>query len=286
MVTNIHPTALIDPTATLADGVVVGPYSIIGPHCHVGEGTQIGAHVVLESYTTLGKHCQVSPGAVLGGPPQDLHFSGDPSYVVVGDYTQIREYVTIHRGAQPESTTRVGSHCMLMAYCHVAHDCQLGDHVIFANGVTLAGYVSVGDRVFISGMCVVHQFVKIGRMAIIGGFSGTRQDVPPFAKADGRPEVTLHGINVVGLKRNGVSRESRLAVQKAYHLLWFSKLNLNQALARIQEEIPAEPLVDELIEFVKNSKRGIRRPDSEMDASEGPENSDSPLRAPSMSVSP
>lgn len=267
----IHPTAVIDPTAQIATGVSIGPYSVVGPQTRIGEGTQIGPHVVIEGYTTLGRNCQVSAGAVIGGTPQDLHFGGETSFVEIGDNVIIRECVTINRATGEGEATRVGDGCMLMAYCHLAHNCQLGSNVVMANNVQLAGYVTIGDYSFMGGMCVVHQFVNIGRLAIVGGFSGTRQDIPPFAMAEGRPRATVKGINSVGLKRRDFDREARSRLKKAYFYLFFSKLNIEQAVETIHREIGNEdPNVEELIQFTRNSKRGIYRPDETDGYSETP----------------
>ncbi|MBY0404286.1 MAG: acyl-ACP--UDP-N-acetylglucosamine O-acyltransferase [Cyanobacteria bacterium] len=261
---KVHPTAIIDPTVVLAENVEIGPYSVIGPDCVIGDGSVLGPHVVIEGYTTLGKNCRISSGAVLGGLPQDLHFGGEKSFIEVGDGVVIRECVTISRATGEDKITRVGDGCMLMAYSHLAHNCQLGQNVILANNVQLAGYVEIGDNAFIGGTCAVHQFVKIGRLAIVGGFSGTRQDIPPFAMTEGRPQATIRGVNSIGLKRKGFDREARLRIKKAYFYLWFSKLNLNQAIEAIRSEIEPDPNIEELISFTLNSKRGIHRPDDSL----------------------
>lgn len=257
----IHPTAIIDPTAEIGLDVEIGPYVVIGPECKVGDGSRLLPHAVLEGYTTLGKGCQISPGAVLGGLPQDLHFGGEKSFVVIGDNTIIRECVTVSRATGEGKETRIGNNCMLMAYTHIAHNCQVGNNVILANNVQMAGYVKVGDYAFISGTCAIHQFVEIGRIAMVAGFSGTRQDIPPFAMTEGRPQATIVGINSVGLKRRGFKPDERSRLKKAYFYLWFSKLNTDQAIEAIRREIAPDPNVEELIQFVLHSKRGIHRPD-------------------------
>lgn len=261
---TIHPTAIIDPTAKVGGGVTIGPYSIIGPHCEIGDKSVISGHVVLESHVKLGKECQVASGAVLGGLPQDHSFGGEESWVEIGDHCQIREYVTINRGTGEGTVTRLGDHCLIMAYSHVAHNCELGSHVTMANSVHLAGHVEVGEGVFMSGTVMVHQFVKIGRLSFVCPFGGTRQDVPPFAMTEGRPQVTVVGINKVGLKRAGFSLEERKAVKKAYHYLFFSRLSVTEASEKIEAEGLMLPVVAELVDFVKTSKRGIHRPDDEV----------------------
>lgn len=268
--TLIHPTAVIDPTAKIAANVAIGPYTVIGPQTIIGEGTRLASHVVIEGYTTIGQNCQIASGAVIGGQPQDLHFGGETSFVEIGNNVIIRECVTINRATGEGEVTRVGDNCMLMAYCHLAHNCQLGQNVVMANNVQLAGYVQIGEYAFMGGMCVVHQFVQIGRLAIVGGFSGTRQDIPPFAMAEGRPRATVKGINSVGLKRRGFDREARSRLKKAYYYLWFSKLNIHQAIDAIHREIGEDANVEELIQFTLNSKRGIYRPDETDQYSETP----------------
>lgn len=258
---SIHTTALIHPDAVIGENVTVGPYVVIGPHCTVGDNSVLSAHVVLESHVKLGKNCQVASGAILGGLPQDHSFGGETSWVDIGDDAQIREYVTINRGTGEGTVTRLGNHCMVMAYSHIAHNCQLGDHVTMANGVQLAGHAEIGDGVFISGTCLVHQFVKIGRLSFICPFSGTRQDVPPFAMTEGRPQVTVVGTNKVGLKRAGFTLDERKRIKKAYQLLFFSKLNVKDAIDRIHAEMTVDAPIQELMDFVANSKRGIHKAD-------------------------
>ncbi|HEY9746759.1 MAG TPA: acyl-ACP--UDP-N-acetylglucosamine O-acyltransferase [Oculatellaceae cyanobacterium] len=254
---TIHPSAVVDPSAELGVNVEVGPFSYIGPHCKVGDNSRIGPNAVLEEYVTLGRNCQVSPGAVLGGKPQDMAFKGEVSYVTVGDNARIREGVTIHRASGENQTTSVGNDCMLMAYVHLGHNCKLGNGVIIANNTQMAGYVEVDDYAFISGTCVFHQFVKIGKLAMIGGFSGSRQDIPPFALVYGAP-VSIYGINKVGLRRRGYDLNARTRLKKAYQLLFFSGMNTNQALAAIADEFGTEDAaVNELVRFVQNSSRGI-----------------------------
>jgi UDP-N-acetylglucosamine acyltransferase len=256
---TIHPSAIIDPTAELGANVDVGPFSYIGPHCKLGDGVKIGPNVVLQEYVTLGNNCQIAPGAVLGGHPQDLRFKGEVSYVEIGEGSIIRECVTINRSSGEGEVTRIGKKCMLMAYTHVAHNCVVGDEVIMANNVQLAGHIEVGDYAFIGGTCVFHQFVKIGRMSIISGFSASRQDIPPYAMVDGRPAAVV-GINKVGLKRRGIDLNARTRLKQAFKLLWYSELNYKQAIEAIRSEIEMDPQIEELIRFVENSSRGIFKP--------------------------
>lgn len=256
----IHPTAVIDPGTKIGENVEIGPFCVIGPKTVIGDETVLGPHVVIEGWTTLGRNCRVSPGAVLGGLPQDLNFKDEETFVEIGDDVVIRECVTINRATGEGKATQVGDGCFIMAYSHLAHNCVLGREVILANNVQMAGYVDVGDYAFLSGTTVIHQFVKIGRMTIMAGFSGTRQDLPPFAMCNGRP-ATVVGINKIGLRRRGFSSADRMALRKAYNLIWFSGLNTSQGIERVREEIGSHPLVDELLTFIETSKRGIRRPD-------------------------
>jgi len=256
---GIHPTAIIDSTAEIAAGVEIGPYSIIGPHCQVGEGTKIGPHALLESHVRLGSQCEVSPGAVLGGKPQDLKFKGETSWAVIGDRCVIREGVTVNRASGEEKSTTVGNGCLLMACSHVGHNARVGNEVILANAVVLGGHVEVGDYAFIGGIVAIHQNVRIGKMAIISGFSASRQDIPPFAMADGRPAIVA-GINKVGLKRRGFDLAARTRLKQAYHLLFFSGLNYKQAIETIHAEIEPDSAIEELITFIQESQRGIYRP--------------------------
>lgn len=275
MTSYVHPTAVIDPSAQLGESVEIGPYVIIGPHCTVGSGTKLLSHVVLESHTRLGENCQVASGAILGGLPQDYTFGNETSWVDIGNNVTIREYVTVNRATGEDEVTRVGDHSMIMAYSHVAHNCRLGEHVTLANNVQLAGYVDINDKVFISGTFMAHQFVKIGRLSFVCPFGGTRQDIPPFAMTEGRPQATVVGINKVGLKRAGFSLEERNRIKRAYHHLFFSRMNTKNAVAAVREEVTVDANVEELLQFVLNSKRGIHRPDDAVVAARQAEVSES-----------
>jgi len=253
----IHPTALIDPHAELAPDVSVGPFSVIGPEVHVAEGTEIGAHVVLEGRIAIGPRCRVGHGAVLGGVPQDFKYrEGMPVGVRIGHDTVIREHVTIHRATREGQDTRVGDHCLLMAASHVAHDCALGNHVIIINYAGLTGHVTVGDRATVGGLCGIHPYARIGAHAYIGGCSKVLQDVPPFVMADGAP-ATARAVNLVGMRRGGIDAASRRAVQSAFRLLYRSGLAPSAAMARIRRELGEHPLVRDLVEFIEGSKLGI-----------------------------
>ena len=249
-----HSTAIVAPGARLGPGVVVGPYAVVEDETSLGERTEIRAHAVVKRYTTLGADNAVHEGAVLGGEPQDLGFGGGPTGLRIGDGNRIRECATIHRSSKPGGVTTVGNGCFIMAYAHVAHDDTLADGVILANCVGLAGHVSVGERAFLSGGVVVHQFCRIGRLAMIGGNSKIVQDCLPFVITDGFPG-RARGLNVVGLRRAGFGSAQLRTLKAAYRLLLRSQLLLEDALARIAAL--EDPLADELVAFVRGSKRGF-----------------------------
>lgn len=253
---NIHPTAIIAPGVELGADVEVGPYAVIGPHCAIGGGTRIDSHAVLKAFVSLGENVRVASGAVLGGEPQDLAFKGERSRVMIGNNAVIRECVTINRASGEGNETVVGDGCMIMAYSHLGHNVRLGREVILANNVQLAGYVEVGDYAFIGGTCVFHQFVKIGKLAIISGFSASRQDIAPFSMCDGRPAI-VSGINKVGLRRRGYDLQARTVLKKAFQRLFFSNLNTRQALDSIEAEWGERAYIQELVEFVRTSQRGL-----------------------------
>jgi len=259
MATVIHPTAIIDPHAILAAGVHVGPYSIIGPNVRIGAGTRIGAHCVLEGFTTLGAGCEIFTGAVIGSIPQDLKYEGEKSELIIGDRNRIREYVTINPGTKGGGgKTVIGSDCLLMAYAHVAHDCLLGDRVIIANSVALAGHIVVEDSAIVGGLVGIHQFVRVGTLAIIGGCSRVVQDVPPYSTCVGYP-AKVFGLNNEGLRRAGVPSETKDALHKAFRVLFHSGLSMRHALEKVAGEVDHSPEVSHLIEFVRESKRGVCR---------------------------
>jgi UDP-N-acetylglucosamine acyltransferase len=253
---NVHPTATVHPKAELGDGVIVGPYAVIGEHVRLGAGTSVGPHVVIEGWTSIGQRCDIGVGAVLGGPPQDLKYHGQRSFLRIGDHTCIREYVTVHRSAEEDGVTIVGAHDFLMAYAHVAHDCRLGDHVIMVNYAGLSGYVDVEDRAFISGHNAVHQFVRIGYLAMVSGASRVVKDIPPFMIAEGNP-TRIRGLNVVGMRRLGLGPKVRGELRRAYRLLYRSGLNTSQALEDMRQEGLTSGEVQRLIAFIEGAKRGI-----------------------------
>jgi len=253
---SIHPTALVDPGARLGIGVVVGPYAVVESDTEIGDDCEIRSHAVVKRSTRLGRENVVHEGAVLGGEPQDLTFGGGVTPLVIGDRNVIREGVTIHRGSAHDSPTVVGSDCFLMAYCHVGHDDRLGDGVVVANNVLLAGHVEVADRAFLSGGVAVHQFCRVGRLAIAGGNSRINMDCLPFVNTTGIPARAV-GINVVALRRAGVDADARGALKRAYRILLRSGLPLATALEEMARL--SDPLVDEMITFIRGSKRGFHR---------------------------
>jgi UDP-N-acetylglucosamine acyltransferase len=255
-IVDVHPTAVLDPTVDLGADVTIGAYAVLGPGVTIGAGSVIGPHVVIERDTALGEGCRVHPSAVLGGDPQDLKYAGEPSRLIVGDRTVIRECVTLNRGTAAHGRTEIGSDCLIMAYVHVAHDCVIGDHVVLANGVTMGGHVRIEEYVVVGGLTAIHQFAQIGCHAFVGGLAAVMKDVAPYVKAAGNP-LKLYGLNTVGLQRRGFSDEVRRELRQAYRLFFQSKLNISQALERAKRELRAGPEVDRFLAFVERSERGI-----------------------------
>jgi UDP-N-acetylglucosamine acyltransferase len=254
---EIHPTALVDPKAELAAGVQVGAFSVIGAEVTVEADAEIGHHVVLEGRVAIGPRVRIGHGSALGGMPQDLKFKpGTPSGVRVGAGTAIREYVTIHRATQAEAWTEVGEDCLLMSMCHVAHDCRLGRGVILINYAGLTGHIQVGDRATVGGLTGVAPFTRIGPFAYVGGCSKVTADVPPYVIVTGNP-ATARGVNVIGLRRGGMSPAERRLVQDAYRVLYRSGLTPARALETIRATLPATPAIGELVEFLASARRGI-----------------------------
>jgi UDP-N-acetylglucosamine acyltransferase len=253
---KIHPTALVNPGAELAEDVEVGPYAIIEADVTVGAGSKIGPFAYLAAGARLGNRVQVYNGAVIGTNPQDLKFQGEPSTAEIGEGTILREYVTVHRGTEATGRTIVGSNCFLMAYSHVAHDCVIGDKVIMANSVNLGGHVHIEEQASVGGLVPVHQFVRIGCHSFIGGGFRTVQDVPPYILA-GEVPLRYIGLNIIGLKRRGFSVGTLDALKQAYKLIYLSDLNVTQGISRIREEMEIIPEVQRVIDFIEHSKRGI-----------------------------
>lgn len=256
---NIHPTAIVSPEAHLQEGVEIGPYSIIGPDVTIGAHTVIGPHVVIESHTDIGERCRIFQFASLGGIPQDLKFRGEESRVVLGNDNTIREYVTINRGTSAGGgVTSIGNNNLLMAYCHLAHDCRLGDHIVMSNASNLGGHITVEDWAIIGGMTGVHQFIHIGAHCIIGGASAIVKDIPPYVMASGN-HAKLYGLNLIGLKRRGFPEETIAALKQAYRIIFRSSLLLSVALSRVRSDVEDLPEVRKLLAFIEESERGICR---------------------------
>ncbi|MEZ5103697.1 MAG: acyl-ACP--UDP-N-acetylglucosamine O-acyltransferase [Draconibacterium sp.] len=253
-----QPLAYVHPDAKVADNVVIEPFVSIDRDVVIGEGTKIGSSVTILPGTRIGKNCRIFPGAVIGATPQDLKFKGEYSTVEIGDNTTIREYVTINRGTAAKGKTVVGNNCLLMAYVHVAHDCVVGNNVILVNNSQLAGEVIVDDWAILSGMVAVHQFCHIGSHVMISGGSLVRKDVPPFIKA-GREPLSYVGINSIGLRRRNYNNDKIREIQDIYRYIYQKGLNVAQATEIIEAEMPATPERDEILLFVKDSKRGIIR---------------------------
>lgn len=253
-----QPLAYIHPDAKVADNVVIEPFVSIESDVIIGEGTRIGSNVTILAGTRIGKNCTIFPGAVLGAIPQDLKFRGEYSTVEIGDNTTIREFVTVNRGTAARGKTTVGNNCLIMAYVHIAHDCFVGNNVILVNNTQLAGEVIVEDWAIISGMTAIHQFCRIGTHVMIAGGSLVRKDVPPFIKA-GREPLSYVGINSIGLRRRNYSNEKITEIQDIYRYIYQKGLNTVQAVEIIEAEMPATQERDEILLFVKDSKRGIIR---------------------------
>ncbi|MDA0330130.1 MAG: acyl-ACP--UDP-N-acetylglucosamine O-acyltransferase [Gemmatimonadetes bacterium] len=253
---QVHPTAIVHEEARLGPGVIVGPWALVGPGVVIGAGTHVGPRVLIEKHTSVGEDCFLANGAVLGTDPQDLKYMGEHSTLVIGDRTIVREFATLNRGTSAHGRTIVGSDCLLMAYTHVAHDCEIGNHVILANSVHMAGHVSIEDWAIVGGVTPIHQFVRIGAHAFVGGGSRVPQDVPPYCRAAGNPPK-LYGLNTVGLDRRGLSEDVRKALKRTYRLLFQSDLSLTKALDRVDDEVMGFPEVRHLVAFIRASERGI-----------------------------
>jgi len=256
----IHPTAIIDPMAEIGEEVEIGPYSVIERDVFIDEGTKIGPHVVIRHGTHIGKRCQISQFASIGEAPQFSGYKGEKTLLQIGDRNIIREFVTLHRGTvKGGGKTVIGNENFIMAYSHVAHDCQIGNQVVMANGATLAGHILIEDFAIIGGLSAIHQFCRVGAYAIIGGISGVLMDIPPYTKAQG-DRAKLFGLNTVGLKRANFSEETLRALKKAYRIIFRSGLTLEKAIKQVgEDEIAQTPEVQHFLQFIQGSKRGISR---------------------------
>lgn len=255
---TIASTAIIHPRAQIGDDVQIGPYSVVGENVRIGRGTEIGAHVILDGWTTIGEHCRIFTGAVVGSEPQDLKYRGAQSFVRIGDYTTVREYSTVNRATMEGDETRVGQGCLLMAYSHVAHNCILEDSVIMASFAALAGHIRIESNAIIGGLVAIHQFCQVGRYAIVGGASPVRQDAVPFTRLAGSP-CRSYGINVIGLRRHGFSEDRIRQLKRIYKIVFRSHLSEEEALRRVEGEMPNDEDARHVIEFMRRSQRGICR---------------------------
>ncbi|MDG1329761.1 MAG: acyl-ACP--UDP-N-acetylglucosamine O-acyltransferase [Flavobacteriaceae bacterium] len=253
-----QPLAYVHPGAKIAKNVVIEPFTTIHNNVIIGEGTWIGSNVTIMEGARIGKNCNIFPGCVISAVPQDLKFQDEETIVKIGNNSTLREYVTINRGTIDRGKTVVGKNCLIMAYCHIAHDCIVGDNCIFSNNSTLAGHVTVGNHVILAGMTAVHQFCTIGQHAFITGGSLVRKDVPPFVKGAREP-MSYVGINSIGLRRRGFKSEKIREIQNIYRTLFQKGLNNTQAVRLIEAEMEATTERDEILQFIKNSKRGIMK---------------------------
>ncbi len=253
-----QPLAYVHPQAKIARNVVIEPFSTIHANVEIGSGTWIGSNVTIMEGARIGKNCRIFPGAVISAIPQDLKFNDEETTVVIGDNVTIRECVTINRGTADRNKTIIGDNCLVMAYCHIAHDCIVGNNCIFSNNTTLAGHVTIGDNVVLAGMVAVHQFASVGNHAFVTGGSLVRKDVPPYVKAAREP-LSYVGINSIGLRRRGYTTEKIREIQDIYRILFQKNYNTSQAIAIIEAEMQATSERDEIIQFIKDSHRGIMK---------------------------
>lgn len=255
----IHPTAIVSPKARIDKDVTIGPYAVIGDHVTISPGTTIGPHAVIDPYVEIGPECHIFQFASVGAVPQSLKFKGEETWTKIGSRCIIREFVTVNRGtADGGAVTRIGDDCLLMAYVHIAHDCCLGNNVVMANNATLAGHVTIGNHATVGGLSAIHQFVRIGDFAFLGGKSVVVKDITPYVLASG-DRAKLHGLNQVGLKRQGFTPEALKQLKKTYRLIFRIGLTLNEAIERVMAEVEPIPEVQAFIEFIKSSERGITR---------------------------
>ena len=255
---KVHPTAIVDPGAKVHPSCEIGPYCVIGPEVELGKGCRLLSHVAIEGPTKVGANNRFFPFCSIGMAPQDLTYAGEPTRLEIGDHNDVREFVTISRGTvKGGGVTRLGSHCLIMAYCHIAHDCAIGDHVILANAATLGGHVTVAEWATVGALCPVHHFVRIGAHSFIGGGTTITRDVLPFSKTSASRNTRAYGLNAVGLERHGFSKEQIGKIHHAYKILLASKLNTSQALEKLRSEPGRGENVDVLIKFIEQSERGV-----------------------------
>ncbi|HXL01652.1 MAG TPA: acyl-ACP--UDP-N-acetylglucosamine O-acyltransferase [Candidatus Atribacteria bacterium] len=255
---KIDPTAKIEKEVEIGEEVEIGPYSILQGEIKVGAHTKIGAFTVMEGKVKVGPYCNIGHHVVIGTPPQDLSYRGEETQVVIGDRTTLREFVTVHRATGEGKITSIGDDCLIMAYCHIAHNCRLGNGITMANSSALAGYVEVEDLATLSGWVGVHQFVRLGKLVMIGGLSKVVMDIPPYTLADGHP-ARIFGLNVVGMKRRGIEKDKREEIHQIYRLIYHNNLPRSQALQELKRSSFDPQLVEEIVGFWEKSKRGVAR---------------------------
>jgi len=255
---KVHSTAIVDKKAKLADDIEVGPYAIIGPDAEIAKGVVVGGRATIEGYTTIGEGTRIFTGAVIGSAPQDLKYRGKKSFLKIGKKNIIREYVTMNPGTEEGTFTSVGDGNLFMAYSHVAHDCRIGNNCIIANVGTLAGHVTLEDKVVLGGLAAVHQFTRVGKMSIIGGCSKVVQDVPPFSTCDGNP-ARVYGLNLIGITRVGMPKDAQARLRRAFKILFHSGLIFKNGIEKVKKNIGSFEEIDYLLNFIKNSDRGVCR---------------------------
>lgn len=260
---QIHPTAVVDPKAELAEGVIINPYAMIGPDVKIGKNTIIGAHTIIEGIVEIGEGNKIHNFVSIGKPPQDIKYAGEPTKVIIGNNNTIREYASIHRATtKGDWKTEIGSNNFIMAYSHIAHDCKIGNNVIMANNASLAGHVVISDHAVLGGLVGIHQFVRVGESAFIGAGTLTSLDILPYSLVAGKGagnRAKLFGLNIVGLKRRGFSKETIEIIKKAYYILFQSKLLLKNAIEKVRSELGQYPEIEKLLNFIETTKRGICR---------------------------
>ncbi len=255
---KIDSTAKIGKEVELGEGIEIGPYSILQGKIKVGDYTKVGAFAVMEGRVKVGSYCNIGHHVVIGTPPQDLSYRGEETQVIIGDRTTLREFVTVHRATGEGKVTSIGDDCFIMAFCHIAHNCHLGNGITMANNSALTGHVEVEDFATLSGWVGVHQFVRLGKLVMIGGLSKVVMDIPPYTLADGHP-ARLFGLNVVGMKRRGIEKEKREQIHQIYRLLYHSNLPRSQALQKLKNSSFDPQLIEEIVGFWEKSKRGVTR---------------------------
>lgn len=252
---TIHPSAIIDPLAEIHPEAEIGPYVVVDGPVRIGRKSRVMAHATILGWSEIGEENEIHPGVILGDAPQDTAYRGEETYLRIGNHNVLREYVQVHRGTAPGSSTVIGNHNFLMVSAHVAHNCRLGDHIVMANGALLGGYVEVGDRAFISAYCLVHQFVRVGELSLMRGLSGTSRDVPPYSIIDW--QHTVRGVNVVGLKRAGFDERRIRKIREAFRILFRKGRNLSLAIKEIESNSEISTDLTALLEFIKSSQRGV-----------------------------